>query len=124
MVFWTRVFTLELFRIGDNTATDGLARKGQFRLVTKFAVNLALGLRQTRQRDAYGADGVKRGFSILSPQSMQIGSLNLPQVSFAVSAESGDNVLTSEEDGLLSTALFRRIFISYADRFVVLEPRW
>jgi hypothetical protein len=88
------------------------------------AVNLAPGLRQARQRGGYGADGVKRGFSILPPQSMQIGSLNLRQVSFAVSAESGDNVLTSEEDGLLSTALFRRIFISYTNRFVVLEPRW
>src|SRR5580704_14183469 len=40
------------------------------------AVNLAPGLRQTRQRDGYGADGVKRGFSILPPQSMHIGSLS------------------------------------------------
>jgi hypothetical protein len=88
------------------------------------AVNLAPGLRQTKQRNGYGADGVKRGFSILPPQSIQIGSLNIQQVSFAAPADSGENALTSEEDGLLSTALFRRIFISYADRFVVLEPRW
>src|SRR5580704_5346228 len=40
------------------------------------AVNLAPGLRQTRQRNGYGADGVKRGFSILPPQSMHIGSLS------------------------------------------------
>jgi hypothetical protein len=86
------------------------------------AVNLAPGLRQTRQRDGYGADGVKRGFSILPPQSMQIGSLNIPQVSFAAPADSRENELTSEQDGLLTTALFRRVFISYADRFVVLDP--
>jgi hypothetical protein len=87
-----------------------------------YAVNLAPGLRQTRQRDGYGADGVKRGFSILPPQSMQIGSLSIQQVSFAAPADSGENALTSKEDGLLATVLFRRVFISYADRFVVLEP--
>ena len=86
------------------------------------AVNLAPGLRQTRQRNGYGADGVKRGFSILPPQSMQIGSLNMQQVSFAAPADSGENALTSKEDGLLATVLFRRVFISYADRFVVLDP--
>jgi hypothetical protein len=86
------------------------------------AVNLAPGLRQARQTDGYGADGVKRGFSILPPQSMQIGSLNIQQVSFAAPADSGENALTSKEDGLLATVLFRRVFISYADRFVVLEP--
>jgi Aspartyl protease len=86
------------------------------------AVNLAPGLRQARQTDGYGADGVKRGFSILPPQSMQIGSFNIQQVSFAAPADSGENALTSKEDGLLATVLFRRVFISYADRFVVLEP--
>ena len=46
---------------------------------------------------------MKRVFSILPPQSMQIGSLNIQQVSFAVPAESGENALTSKEDGLLTT---------------------
>ena len=86
------------------------------------AVNLAPGLRRTRQRSGYGADGVKRGFSTLPPQSMQIGSLNIQEVSFAVPATSGENTLTSRQDGLLATVLFRRVFISYADRFIVLEP--
>src|SRR3984957_126836 len=84
-------------------------------------VDLAPGLRQTGQRDGYGADGVKRGFSILPPQSMQIGSFNIQQVSFAAPVDSGENALTSKEDGLLTTGLFRRVFISYADRFVVLD---
>jgi hypothetical protein len=88
------------------------------------AVILAPGLLEPGQRDGYGVDGVKRKFSILSPQSMQIGSINIPQISFAVPVESGENALTSEEDGLLATVLFRRVFISYADRFVVLEPGW
>ena len=86
------------------------------------AMNLTLGLHETGRRDGYSADGVKREFSILPLQSMQIGSLSLQQVSFAVPAESGENALTSKEDGLLATVLFRRVFISYADRFVVLDP--
>ena len=65
---------------------------------------------------------MKREFSILTPQSMEIGSLNIPQVSFAAPADSAENALISREDGLLTTVLFRRVFISYADRFVVLDP--
>jgi Aspartyl protease len=86
------------------------------------AISLAPELRQTGQRDGYGSDGVKRGFSILPPQSMQIGSITIQEVSFAAPADSGENPLTSKEDGLLTTGLFRRVFISYADRFVVLDP--
>ena len=65
---------------------------------------------------------MKRGFSILLPQSMQIGSINIQRVPFTVPADSGENALTSKEDGLLATVLFRRVFITYADRFVVLDP--
>jgi Aspartyl protease len=86
------------------------------------AMDLTPGLHESGRRDGYGADGVKRGFSILPPQSMQIGSLNIPEVSFATPADSRENALTSKEDGLLATVLFRRVFISYADRFVGLEP--
>jgi hypothetical protein len=86
------------------------------------AVNPTPALLEAGQKNGYGGDGVKREFSILPPQSMQIGSLNIQKVSFAVPAESEENDLTSREDGLLTTVLFRRVFISYADRFVVLDP--
>jgi hypothetical protein len=79
-------------------------------------------LLQARNRDGYRADGVKREFSILTAQSIEIGPLNIPQVSFAVPVESEENDLMSTEDGLLATVLFRRVFISYAGRFVVLDP--
>jgi hypothetical protein len=88
----------------------------------KHAVNLAPGLLQARNRDGYRADGVKREFSILTAQSIEIGPLNIPQVSFAVPVESEENDLMSTEDGLLATVLFRRVFISDAGRFVVLDP--
>ena len=86
------------------------------------AAHLAPGSLQAKAAHAFGADGVKREFSILPPQRMQIGSLNIQKVSFAAPADSGENALTSEQDGLLTTVLFRRVFISYADRFVVLDP--
>ena len=86
------------------------------------AVNPTPALLEAGQKNGYGGDGVKREFSILPPQSMQIGSLNIQKVSFAVPSGSGENALTSREDGLLTTVLFRRVFISYADRFVVLDP--
>jgi Aspartyl protease len=88
----------------------------------KHTVYLAPGLLEAGHRDGYGADGVKREFSILTPQSLQIGSLNVQQVSFAAPADSAENALTSKQDGLLATVLFRRVFISYADGFVVLDP--
>jgi hypothetical protein len=93
---------------------------------TSFLFNhagyLAPGLPRASHAHGFAADGVERVFSILPPQSMQIGSLTMQQVSFAVPAESGENDLTSEQDGLLTTVIFRRVFISYADRFVVLYP--
>jgi hypothetical protein len=65
---------------------------------------------------------MKREFSILTPQSMEIGSLNIQP--FAAPVESEENARMSAEDGLLSTVLFRRVFIGYAARFVVLDPRY
>jgi len=69
-----------------------------------------------------GPDGVERVFAVLPPQDMQIGTLTLHQVSFVTPAATGKDVPKLGVDGLLPTALFRRIYISYADRFVVLEP--
>jgi hypothetical protein len=91
-------------------------------LLFSHGAHLAPGFFQAKAAHAFGADGVKQEFSILPPQSMQIGSLNIQKVSFAVPAGSAGNALTSREDGLLTTVLFRRVFISYADRFVVLDP--
>ena len=88
----------------------------------KHGVSLAPGLLKAGHSDGYSSDGVKRQFSILAPQSMEIGSLNIQQVSFAAPVESEENALMSTEDGLLATVLFRRLFISYTGRFVVLYP--
>jgi hypothetical protein len=69
-----------------------------------------------------GPDGVERVFTILPPQDMQIGTLIFHQISFVTPAARRKDIPKIDVDGLLPTALFRRLFISYVDRFVVLEP--
>lgn len=66
--------------------------------------------------------GVERVFTVLPPQDMQIGTLTLHHISFVTPATTGKDIPNVEVDGLLPTAIFRRIYISYADRFVILEP--
>jgi hypothetical protein len=75
-----------------------------------------------RQFSDRGPDGVERVFNVLPPQDMKIGTLAFHQISFVTPAGTGKGVPKVEVDGLLPTALFRRVYISYADRFVVLEP--
>jgi hypothetical protein len=70
------------------------------------------------------ADEVKQAFSVLPPQKLDIGSIGLERLSFIAPARSGGEVLTDKVDGMLPTTLFDRLFISYVDRFVVLQPRY
>jgi len=70
-----------------------------------------------------GADGDQKVFSALPPQQVKIGSLELPSVTFLTLAYARKDSRTSEFDGLLTMDLFRRVFISHADHFAVLEPR-
>ena len=68
-----------------------------------------------------GPDGAERVFAVLPPQDMQIGTLTLHQISFVTPAARKD-IPKVEVDGLLPTAIFQRVYINYADRYVVLEP--
>ena len=90
------IIPVRLSGIGERQLLLTLDSGANASFLFSHAVNLAPGLRQARQANGYGADGVKRGFSILPPQSMQIGSLNIQKVSFAVPADSGENALTSQ----------------------------
>ena len=69
-----------------------------------------------------GPDGIERVFSILPPQEMEIGTLSFHQISFVTPRVTRKDVPRVEVDGLLPTVLFRRLYVSYADRFVVFEP--
>jgi hypothetical protein len=61
-------------------------------------------------------------FSVLPPQDVKIGSVKLPGVAFLSTTADKDS-FAQGFDGVLTTGLFRRVFIDHADRFAVLEPR-
>ena len=69
-----------------------------------------------------GVDGTQPILSALPPQVVKIGSFELSGVAF-FSTTTGKNSFIKGFDGILTTGLFRRIFIDYADRFAVLDPR-
>jgi hypothetical protein len=68
-----------------------------------------------------GLDGAQHPYATMPPQDLQIGPLEIPRVSFLTAADSKkDSSLTG--DGMLSTGLFRRVFICHARHFAVLDP--
>lgn len=81
------------------------------------------GLLKSEPVESRGADGVQRTFAALPARDMQIGSLKFQQISFLVTSGVGHGSAVSQEDGLLPTALFRRVFVSYSDHFAVLDPQ-
>ena len=54
---------------------------------------------------------------------MRIGKRSLNQISFMTPVEKGPSPSNREEDGLLPTAIFKQIFISYGDHYVILAPQ-
>jgi len=69
-----------------------------------------------------GVDGSRPILSALPPQDVKIGSLELHSVPF-FSATIEKDSLVKGFDGVLTTELFRRVFIDHADHFAILEPR-
>jgi hypothetical protein len=65
----------------------------------------------------------QKAFDALPPQELQVGKLTMSHVPFVTPVSAGKYVPMREEDGLLPTLLFHRIFISGAERYVVFEPR-
>lgn len=69
-----------------------------------------------------GLDGAERSLATLPPQDLSIGSLDMPRVPFVTFARAQTDPSRPDFDGLLSTALFSRVFISHTDRFAVFDP--
>jgi Aspartyl protease len=61
-------------------------------------------------------------FADLPAQELRVGAHNVGQVPFATPISVGDDLPPREEDGLLPTAMFQRVFISAAGHYVVLDP--
>lgn len=84
----------------------------------------ASGLSESTPTLGRDADEVEQAFSVLPPRKIDIGSIGLEHVSFIAPARSGGEIFPDKVDGMLTTTLFDRVFISYVDRFVVLDPRY
>jgi hypothetical protein len=69
-----------------------------------------------------GGNGSQGSFIALPPQHVEIGSLELPQVTFVTLAGIQKDSHTPEFDGLLTLGIFKKVFISHADHFAVLDP--
>ena len=65
----------------------------------------------------------QRAFAVVPPQTMQIGNHILSHISFVTPVSVGKNLPSRDEDGLLPTVLFQRVFISGADHFVIFDPK-
>jgi hypothetical protein len=63
-------------------------------------------------------------FVILPPQDVRIGKSLLRDVAFVAPFDTAGNLVLRGEDGLLPTTLFERVFVSYADSFVILDTRY
>jgi hypothetical protein len=68
-------------------------------------------------------NGVAQEFGILQSQEVRIGKTVLRGAEFAVPMNVvGSSGLSRQEDGVLPTAAFRRVFISSSKGYAVLEP--
>jgi hypothetical protein len=83
--------------------------------------HVALAFTGRTQFSDRGADGRKQAFPYLQPQDMQVGTLAFHQISFITRADTVLDIPEIDIDGLLPTRFFRKIYISYSDRFVVLD---
>jgi len=68
-------------------------------------------------------DEAHRAFAVLPPQDMRVGARIIRNVPFVTPVRAAADVPDREEDGILATVLFERVYISHTDRYVILNPR-
>jgi hypothetical protein len=65
----------------------------------------------------------QQAFAVLPPQDMRIASRTFGRISFVTPVSSENNVPSRQEDGLLPTVLFQRVFISSSYHYVIFDFR-
>jgi hypothetical protein len=68
------------------------------------------------------SSAAQRAFADLPPQEMRLGARIVSQVPFVTPVNVEYDLPTRDEDGLLPTVLFQRVFISGAGHYVILDP--
>jgi hypothetical protein len=76
--------------------------------------------RATLQASTVGKE--QQAFALLPRQDVRIGSHTFSQIPFVTPVSSAENIPDREEDGVLPTVLFNRVYISFADHYVVFNP--
>jgi hypothetical protein len=72
-------------------------------------------------RQGANVSKAQQAFAVLPQQDMRIGSRTLNRVSFVTPVSPEKNVPIRQEDGLLPTVLFQRVFISSSDHYVIFD---
>jgi hypothetical protein len=63
----------------------------------------------------------RSAFAVLPPQDMRLGGHIVRKVPFVTPASGSQNIPDREEDGILATVLFQRVFVSHSGRFVIFD---
>jgi Aspartyl protease len=69
------------------------------------------------------ASEAQRAFAMLPPQDVRIGCRTLRKVLFVTPANTAQDLQDREEDGVLATMLFQRVYVSHTGHYVVFDPR-
>ena len=69
------------------------------------------------------ASEAQRAFALLPPQDMRIGSRTMRNIPFVTPVHAAQNSSDHEEDGILATVLFQRVYVNHTDRYVIFDPR-
>jgi hypothetical protein len=80
-------------------------------------------LRDHTRMGSVAGNGSQIALTVLPSEEVRIGSRVLHEVSFLAPVSTERKVIGAGEDGLLPAALFKRVFISYSDYFVIFDPR-
>jgi hypothetical protein len=67
-------------------------------------------------------DGVSQAFAVLPGQEIFVGASAVKQISFVIPMNEVGSGPSPREDGLLPTAAFKRVFISYSENYAALDP--
>jgi hypothetical protein len=67
-------------------------------------------------------NGTVQSFAVLPAQDILVGASPVREVSFAIPTNEIGRGPGPREDGLLPTAAFERVFISYSENYAVLDP--
>jgi len=54
---------------------------------------------------------------------MRLGNRIVRDVRFVIPAGKSQNVPDREEDGVLATVMFQRVYVSHSDRFIIFNPK-